>query len=113
MNRVSFAMQHNCRYTDRWPSRKLLFKRFQIWITHSGSVAISIRMDNNVDKVRIIEAASRFIKNRISKLPVRTPKFPGFRSRNDAFVGPMISRIAPALTELWQNSKQQRIQQAF
>jgi hypothetical protein len=22
VNRVSFAMQHNCRYTDGWPSRK-------------------------------------------------------------------------------------------
>jgi hypothetical protein len=64
MNRVSFSMQHNCRYTDRWPSRKLLFNRFQIWITHSGAVAIPIRMDNNVDKERIIETAGRFIKER-------------------------------------------------
>src|SRR5262249_51035625 len=76
MNRVSFAMQHNCRHTDRWPSRKLLFNRFQIWITDGRAVAISIRMDNNVDKVRIIEAAGRFIKKRVSKLPVRTPKLP-------------------------------------
>src|SRR4029077_4599623 len=76
MNRVSFAMQHNCRYSDRWPCRKLFFNRFQIWITDSRAVPISIRMDNNVDKVWIIEATGCFIKERISKLPVRTPKFP-------------------------------------
>src|SRR5215469_14257809 len=76
MNRVSFAMQHNGRYIDRWPLRKLLFNCFQIWISDGRSMAISIRMDYNVDKVRIIEAAGRFVKKRISKLPVRTPKFP-------------------------------------
>src|SRR5215813_3453720 len=30
--------------TDGWPSRKLLFNCFQIWITDSGAVAISIRI---------------------------------------------------------------------
>jgi hypothetical protein len=76
MNRISFAMQHNCRYFDHWPGGKLLFNGFQFRIPDGRAMAISIRMDNNVDKVRIVEAARRFIKRRITELPVRTPKLP-------------------------------------
>src|SRR5438132_3785649 len=37
---------------------------------------MSIRMDHYLDKIRVIKAAGRLLKQRIGKLPIRGPEFP-------------------------------------
>jgi len=73
---IAFTVQHNGRQVNPWLRSKLSLISLEARITSRRAVAMSIRMDNDLDKIRIIEAASRLSKQRIAKLPVRRPEFP-------------------------------------
>src|ERR1700758_3553116 len=76
MNSVPFPVKHDRRHFDGRLANQLSFDWFQRWVAGRSPVAMSIGMDYDLYKVRVIKAGRGFIIFSVSELPIRTPELP-------------------------------------
>src|SRR4029453_14538897 len=72
----SVAMQHDRRNRNLWLCSQALFDRFEARITVSVAETVTVRMDHNVDEVRIVERRCGAVIGRVIELPIRRPQSP-------------------------------------
>src|ERR1700749_363024 len=76
MNSVPFAVENDRRHFDCRLANQLPFDRLQRWVAGRSPVAVSIGMDDDLYKVRVIKTGRGFIIFSVGELPVRTPELP-------------------------------------
>jgi hypothetical protein len=76
MNSVPFPVEKDRRHFDYWLANQLSFDQFQRWVAGRSPVAMSIGMDDDLYKVRVVKTSRGLIIFSVSELPVRTPELP-------------------------------------
>src|SRR5215469_17212104 len=76
MNSVPFPVKNDRRHFDCRSANQSMFDRLQRWVARRSSVAMSIGMDDDLYKIRVIKTGRGFIIFSVGELPIRTPELP-------------------------------------
>src|SRR5215470_125961 len=76
MHTVAIPVQYNRRNRNFGLAEQPSFQVSQSWVSGCCSVTVSISVDHNFDKIRIVETRNGCIEQRVSEFPVRRPELP-------------------------------------
>ena len=70
-NAVRLAVQDDRRYRNRWLRGQRLFQLFILRVAGRVSVSMAVRMDRDLDEVRIIPRGRGLFEHAVGELPMR------------------------------------------